>query len=148
MTAALIQELTEELQAIEQESPNDDHDSDTTQESDLEQEDSDNCLTEDEGQWLAKIQDLSSSFLENYEPDNYHGEIDTTFYQSKSLVEYGMDHTEEVVIGSEQGTTFPTKIGTTICNALIDTGATKCCISEKYYKHCSWWKSICYKMSM
>ena len=50
MTAALIQELTEELQAIEQESPNDDHDSEATQESDLEQEDSDNCLTEDKGQ--------------------------------------------------------------------------------------------------
>ena len=30
--------------------------------------------------------------------------------------------------------TFPTKIGTTICNALIDTGATRCCISEKYYR--------------
>ena len=50
MTAALIQELTEELQAIEQESPNDDQDSEATQESDLEQEDSENCLTEDEGQ--------------------------------------------------------------------------------------------------
>ena len=45
-----------------------------------------------------------------------------------------MDHTEEVVIGSEQGMTFPTKIGNTICNALIDTSATRCCISEKYYK--------------
>ena len=44
------------------------------------------------------------------------------------------NHTEEVVIGSEQGTTFPTKIGTTICNALIDTGVTRSCVSEKYYK--------------
>ena len=50
VTAALIQELTEELQAIGQESPNDDCDSDATQESNLEQEDSDNCLTDDEGQ--------------------------------------------------------------------------------------------------
>ena len=50
VTVALIQELTEELQAIEQESPNDDHDSEATQESDLEQEDSDNCLTDDEEQ--------------------------------------------------------------------------------------------------
>ena len=40
---------------------------------------------------------------------------------------------EEVIIGSEQGTTFPTKVGTTVCNALIDTGATRCCISEEYY---------------
>ena len=42
--------------------------------------------------------------------------------------------TEEVIIGTEQGKTFPTKIGTLICNALIDTGAIKSCISEKYYQ--------------
>ena len=45
-----------------------------------------------------------------------------------------INHTEEVIIGTEQGTTFPTKIGTSMCNALIDTGATKSCISEKYYQ--------------
>ena len=50
MTAALIQELTEELQAIEQESLNDEHDSEATQGRDLEQEDRENCLTDDEGQ--------------------------------------------------------------------------------------------------
>ena len=49
VTAAMIQELTEELQAIEQESLNDEHDSEATQESDLKQEDSENCLT-DEGE--------------------------------------------------------------------------------------------------
>ena len=47
-TAALIQEITEELQVIEEESMNDEHDSEATQESDLEQEDSDNYLTDDE----------------------------------------------------------------------------------------------------
>ena len=47
-TAALIQEITEELQAIEEESLNDEHDSDATQESDMEQEDSENCLTDDD----------------------------------------------------------------------------------------------------
>ena len=47
-TAALIQEITEELQAIEEESSKEDQDSDATQESDLEQEDSDNTLTESE----------------------------------------------------------------------------------------------------
>ena len=45
-----------------------------------------------------------------------------------------INSTEEVVIGSEQGTTFPTKIGSTLCNALIDTGATRSCMSESYYK--------------
>ena len=47
-TAALIQEITEELQAIEEESLKDKHDSEATQESDLEQEDSENYLTDDE----------------------------------------------------------------------------------------------------
>ena len=54
-----------------------------------------------------------------------------TSYQWENMQK---NHTEEVIIGSEQGTTFPTKIGTTICNALIDTGATRSCMSEKYYK--------------
>ena len=45
--------------------------------------------------------------------------------------------TEEVVIGSEQGTSFPTKISSSVCNALIDTGATRSCISEKYFQNLS-----------
>ena len=49
-------------------------------------------------------------------------------------LEYETLHTEEVIIGTEQGTTFPTKIGTSVCNALIDTGAMKSCISERYYQ--------------
>ena len=44
-----------------------------------------------------------------------------------------IDSAEEVIIGSEQGTTFPTKVGSTLCNALIDTGAMKSCMSEPYY---------------
>ena len=46
-TAALIQEITEELQAIEEESANEEQDSDATRMSNLEQEDSDIPLTED-----------------------------------------------------------------------------------------------------
>ena len=46
-----------------------------------------------------------------------------------------INHMEEVIIGMEQGTTFPTKIGTSMCNSLIDTGATRSCISEKYYQN-------------
>ena len=44
----MIQEITEELQAVEEESVNEEHDSDATQTSDLEQEDTDIPLTEDE----------------------------------------------------------------------------------------------------
>ena len=50
VTAALIQELTEELQSIDQESLNDEQESEVTQESDLEQEDSEDYLTEMEEQ--------------------------------------------------------------------------------------------------
>ena len=45
-----------------------------------------------------------------------------------------IDSAEEVIIGLEQGTTFPTNVGSTLCNALIDTGTTKSCMSESYYK--------------
>ena len=45
-----------------------------------------------------------------------------------------INHMEEVVIEVEHGTTFPTKIGTSVCHALIDTGAMRSCISEKYYQ--------------
>ena len=47
-TATLIQEITEELQAIEEESSKEDQDSDATQVSDLEQEDSDVTPIKDE----------------------------------------------------------------------------------------------------
>ena len=59
---------------------------------------------------------------------------DITSYQSESLDKSNINHTEEVIIGSEQGKTFPTRIGTTVCNALIDTGATRSCMSKKYYQ--------------
>ena len=71
---------------------------------------------------------------EQKEFDTFPGKTNITPYQLKNLNEKNISHTEEVVIGSEQGTTFPTKIGTTMCNALIDTGATRSCISEKYDK--------------
>ena len=66
-------------------------------------------------------------------PTKYYRDIENTPCQLNSQNEYNINHAEEVIIGSEQGTTFPTKMGTTVCNALIDTGATRCCISEEYY---------------
>ena len=52
----------------------------------------------------------------------------------ENIDDYTVNHTEEVVIRSEQGTTFPTKVGSIFCNALIDTGATRSCMSEAYYR--------------
>ena len=50
VTVAMIQELTEDLQSMEQESLNEEQESEVTQESDLEQEDSEEYLTETEEQ--------------------------------------------------------------------------------------------------
>ena len=72
-------------------------------------------------------------FLEQDKSDIYLGRTDIISHQSKESYESNINHTEEVIIGSEQGTTS-TKLGTTMCNALIGTGATRCCMSEKYYK--------------
>ena len=72
--------------------------------------------------------------FESSEPNQYYKDIETIFCQSEKLDKYGIDHTEKVVIRSEQDTTFPTKKGATVCHALIDTGATRCCISEEYYR--------------
>ena len=52
-----------------------------------------------------------------------------------STLKLDINHMEGVIIGAEQGTTFPTRIGTSMCDALIDTGATRRCISEKYYQN-------------
>ena len=122
-TAALIQEITEELQAIEEESANEEQESDATRLSDLEQEDSDIPLTEDEQGLCSK--DSNDKANKQNDPQNL---------ESILLEEHETIHTEEVIIGTEQGTTFPTRIGTSICNTLIDTGATKSCISERYYQ--------------
>ena len=46
--AVLVQEITEELHAIEEESLNDEYNSEASQESTLEQEDSNNHLTDDD----------------------------------------------------------------------------------------------------
>ena len=53
---------------------------------------------------------------------------------ASEILDQNIDHTEEVITGTEQGITFPTQIGTSVCHALLDTGATRSCISEKYYQ--------------
>ena len=45
-----------------------------------------------------------------------------------------MEIIEQVVIGTKRGTIFPIDIQGSKCNALIDTGAMRSCISEAYFK--------------
>ena len=76
---------------------------------------------------------MSSRCSEQKEPDDFPEKNTIITCQAENLNGNHINHTKEDFIGSEQGTTFPTKIGTTVCNALIDTGATRSCRSEKYY---------------
>ena len=76
---------------------------------------------------------MSSQCSEQKKNDNMVDKITVTIPQ-EDYSENTVNHTEEVVIGSEQGTSFPTKVGTTLCNALIDTSATRSCMSEMYYR--------------
>ena len=73
------------------------------------------------------MQNLPSLYSEQKELEILPEKMVITSYQLENLQK---NHTEEVIIGSEQGTTLPTKIGT----ALINTGATRSCMSDKYYK--------------
>ena len=55
-------------------------------------------------------------------------------WDTSETLDQNIDHMEEVIIGTEHGMTFPTQIGISVCHALIDTGATRSCISQKYYQ--------------
>ena len=45
-----------------------------------------------------------------------------------------MEDVHQVIVGSVKGTSIPAIINQTACNALIDTGASRSCISEAFYK--------------
>ena len=76
---------------------------------------------------------MSSQSIEQKKTEDQIDKITITSHQ-EDVDKNTVNHTEEVIIGLEQGTTFPTKVGTTMCNALLDTSATRSCISEKYYR--------------
>ena len=133
VTVAMIQELMEGLQLMDQESLNEEQESEVTQESDLKQEDSEDYLTETEEQSLNTKQNLSFPCFEQQKTDDIVSKSTVTKPQ-ENIDDYPVNHTEEVVIGSEQGTTFPMKVGSTLCNTLIDTGTTRSCMSEAYYR--------------
>ena len=71
---------------------------------------------------------------EGYGPTKYYIDVEMALFCPDCQRRHNVNHIEEVIIGSEQGTTFPTKVGSMVCNALIDTGATRCCMSEAYHR--------------
>ena len=81
----------------------------------------------------------STKCLPKFLQKGYHSQI---YYKTLEKGKYCKDcrdrHHEEgvhqVIVGSERGSTFPVQIEQVMCNALIDTGASRSCISEKFYK--------------
>ena len=54
----------------------------------------------------SKYKTCPQLILEQEEPDICLGNINLNFHQSKNPNESNTNHTEEVIIGSEQGTNF------------------------------------------
>ena len=71
---------------------------------------------------------------EGYDPIKYYMDLENDPFSPDCQIRHKVNHREEFIIGSEQGTMFSTKIGTVVCSALNDTGATRCCMSEVYYR--------------
>ena len=66
-----------------------------------------------------------TSLTKGYEPREYFTELSDD--SSSSRVEL-------VTVGTTVGATVPATLEHTLCNALVDTGATRSCLSEEYYQ--------------
>ena len=49
-------------------------------------------------------------------------DVETAPYCLDNQKGHDINHTEEVIIGSEKDTIFPTRVGTTVSNALMPLG--------------------------
>ena len=59
-----------------------------------------------------------------YSPPKYYSDVELKPFCHNCHEQHAVEVVEQVIIGSEIGTTFPIAIQGTKCNALIDTGAT------------------------
>ena len=69
-----------------------------------------------------------------YSPPKYYSDVELKPFCHHCHERHKMEIIEQVVIGTERGTTFPIDIQGSKCNALIDTCAMRSCISEAYFK--------------
>ena len=69
-----------------------------------------------------------------YNPAVYYRTIEKGKYCKGCNDRHQREDVHQVIVGSEKGTTFPAIINQTTCNALIDTGASRSCMSEAFYK--------------
>ena len=89
----------------------------------------------EEGQWLGDYNQPRCLLHKAYSPSNYFKDVSSRPFCRKCRDRHPLGETIEwVVVGSEVTSTLPIKIHRTSCNALIDMGAMKSCISETYFK--------------
>ena len=67
-----------------------------------------------------------------YNPTKYFEDVERGKYCLDCKERHSSSLVEEIIIGTSYGTTFPTKVSNRKCNALIDTGATRSCISSAF----------------
>ena len=60
-----------------------------------------------------------------YDPNEYFTDIVNKVLSTR---------VELVTVGTTVGATVPATLGQTVCNALVDTGATRSCLNEEYYQ--------------
>ena len=65
------------------------------------------------------------SLPKGYDPNAYLKEVNMKWPKQRRI--------EEVRVGSTVGATIPVQVGQVKCNALVDTGATRSCISKEFY---------------
>ena len=66
-----------------------------------------------------------------YQPEQYFMSIEESKIPFWKQVK---GYVTEVTVGSTKGATVPVQIGKSRCNALVDTGAFKSVMSEKYFQ--------------
>ena len=69
-----------------------------------------------------------------YSFPKYYSDVELKPFCHYCCERHKIEKIEQVVIGTERGTTFLINIQGSKCNALIDTGAARSCISEAYFK--------------
>ena len=85
-------------------------------------------------QLLPTPQKENKPFPKAYSPPKYYRDVTSgTFCHNCRNCHPIGETIEQVVVGSEVTSTFPIKIQGTPCAALIDTGATKSCMSETFF---------------
>ena len=83
---------------------------------------------------MTTIPHSSTKQRKRYNPQNYYKDVEIGAHCFSCKTPHQNYQIAQVIVGSSKGTTFLTKIGDVVCNALVDTGASRSCISKSFYR--------------